>query len=179
MKNCQSEQDGFWVVAFETWNGLWKGWKVCAACSLSQAGSDKTLVEQHCKWVNEGQFEWFMFWPSMLQELESCFALAYANGLTKPTRSSWKCRLENITGMKSSNTWHIAWSCWELHPQQLPLQAGKSYKDTELSTWRGLLDEFADEGAVDCGITGHEVERVGLAPGVDRSGLRSCHLTCL
>jgi len=52
----------------------------------------------------------------------------------------------------------------------LPWQEGKTAKDTDVSSWRGLLDEFADEGSA---IMGHQLERVGLTPGADGSGLRN------
>lgn len=58
-------------------------------------------------------------------------------------------------------------------PPLLPWQEGKTAKDTDVSSWRGLLDEFADEGSVDCTIMGHQLERVGLTPGAGGSGLRN------
>ena len=67
--------------------------------------------------------------------------------------------------------WHLCSIC--LAPYLLPWQEGKTAKDTDVSSWRGLLDEFADEGSVDCTIMGHQLERVGLTPGADGSGLRN------
>lgn len=47
-----------------------------------------------------------------------------------------------------------------------------------MSSWRSLLDEFAEEGSVDCTIMGHQLDRVGLTPGADGSGLRNLnHVT--
>ena len=50
-------------------------------------------------------------------------------------------------------------------------QAGKSTQDTEVSSLKQLLDEFADEGVVDLQLHNHELEKPGLAAGSDSSGL--------
>jgi len=54
-------------------------------------------------------------------------------------------------------------------------QAGKSTQDTEVSSLKQLLDEFADEGVVDIQLHNHELEKPGLAAGSDGSGL-SCSM---
>lgn len=41
------------------------------------------------------------------------------------------------------------------------MKEGKSYVDTELSTWRELLADFEQEGYTDLCINGHDVEKNG------------------
>ena len=72
--------------------------------------------------------------------------------------------------------WHIMFDlpC----PLSLAMAGGKDGQGHRREFWRGLLDEFADEGSVDCTIMGHQLERVGLTPGANGSGLRNLkHVT--
>lgn len=42
-------------------------------------------------------------------------------------------------------------------------------KDTDISSWLDLLNEFSDEGVVDCNIHQHECDKPGLVG--DSTGL--------
>ena len=46
--------------------------------------------------------------------------------------------------------------------RHLLFEASKTTQDTEMSTWKSLLDEFADEGVVDYGIHNHQLEKPAL-----------------